>query len=248
VSSTQIIESSDNLFAGQLVKLVDVLLLTPVDGQATERGSNLLGVDSGRELTGLFRASRQFVEAFQLADQGHAVFALPLLSQFFDKVSDKRVGFAVEQFIRMVPRRVGSVSGKSRALCIAVSSLNIVSSEFPLPVGEASNLLCQGQSPIGFSTGFGFSEAKSRARRTRSGPNGPNWAENYSTKTMLVPLVPLVPPFPKNFFKKLLPVEKVICVNQSKILSCMAWDNMRLFINSSLSGRGPRFKFNGDIP
>ena len=118
------------------------------------------------------------------------------------------------------------ISCQSRALCIAVSSLDIVSSEFSLPVGKASNLLCQGQSPMGFSTGFVFSKTKSRARRTRSGPNGPNWAENYSTKTMLVPLVPLVPPFPKNFFKKLLPVEKVICVNQSKILSCMVWDSL----------------------
>lgn len=248
MSSTQIIESSDNLFAGQLVKLVDVLLLTPVDGQATERGSNLLGVDSGRELTGLFRASRQFIETFQLADQSHAVFALPLLSQFFDQVSDKRIGFAVEQFIRMVPRRVGGVSGKSRALCIAVSSLDIVSSEFSLPVGEASNLLCQGQSPIGFSTGFVFSKAKSRARRTRSVASVAKCNQKNSMKTTLATLATLATPFPKNFFKKLLPVEKVICVNQSKILSCMAWDNMRLFINSSLSGRGPRFKFNGDIP
>ena len=105
------------------------------------------------------------------------------------------------------------ITGQPRALCIAVSSLDIVSSELPLPVGEASNLLCQGQSPIGFSTGFVFSKTKSRARRTRSGMNGMNWDEILSMKTTLIPLIPLIPPFPKNFFKKLLPVEKVICVN-----------------------------------
>ena len=101
VPLAKVVESGDNLFPRQLVKLVDVLLLTPVDGQATESGSNLLGIDGGRELTRLFCPARQFVEAFQLSDQGDTVFTLPLFPQFFDQVGDQRVGFTVEQFIGM---------------------------------------------------------------------------------------------------------------------------------------------------
>ena len=52
------------------------------------------------------------------------------------------------------------ITGQPRALCITVSSLDILSSEFPLPVGEAGNLLCQGQSPIGFSVVSCFQKQK----------------------------------------------------------------------------------------
>ena len=166
-SFAEIIESGDDLFPRQLVKLVDVQLLTPVDGQTTESGSNLLGVDGGRELTRPSPA-RQFVEAFQLSDQRDTVFALPLFTQFFDQVGDQRVGFAVQQFIGMLLGGVGRVASQPSALGITVPPLNVVPSKLSLPVGQASGLLWQGKPPIGFSVGFCFSKGKGRARRTRS--------------------------------------------------------------------------------
>ena len=150
---------------------------------------------------------------FELAYQSHTVFAFTLLPQFFDQLGDKWIGNAVEKLMRVLLSSTVRITGQPRALCIAVSSLDIVSSEFPLPVGEASNLLCQGQSPIGFSAGFVFSKAKSRARRTRSVLNVLKCTENFLIKSTLSTLSTLGTPFPKNFFKKLLPVEKVICVN-----------------------------------
>ena len=123
VPLAKVVESGDDLFPRQLIKLVDVLLLTPVDGQATESGSNLLGIDSGRELTRLFCPARQFVEAFQLSDQRDAVFALPLFTQFFDQVGDQRIGFAVEQFIGVLLGGVGRVASQPSALGITVSPL-----------------------------------------------------------------------------------------------------------------------------
>ena len=92
----------------------------------------------------------------------------------------------------------------------ALPSSPVHASEFPLPVGEASNLRCQGQSPIEFSAGCVFSKPKSRARRTRSVPNVPKCTENFLIKSTLSTLST---PFPKNLPKKLLPVEKVIYVN-----------------------------------
>ena len=122
-------------------------------------------------------------------------------------------GNAVEKLMRVLLSSTVRITGQPRALCFAVSSLDIVSSEFSLLVGEASNLLCQGQSAIEFSTGFVFSKAKSRARRTRSVASGAKCNQKNSMETTLATLATLATPFPKNFFKKLLPVEKVICVN-----------------------------------
>lgn len=174
VPLAKVIESGDDLFPRQLIKLMDVLLLTPVDGQAAESGSNLLGIDSGRELTRLFCPARQFIEAFQLSDQGDTVFTLPLFPQFFDQVGDQRVGFTVEQFIGMLLGGVGRVASQPRTLGVTVSPLDIVPSKLSLPVGQASGLLWQGKPPIGFSAGFCFSKGKGRARRTRNGMNGMN--------------------------------------------------------------------------
>ena len=197
---------------------MDVILLSPVYGQATESGSNLLGIDSGRELTRLFCPARQFVEAFQLSDKSDTVFPLPLFPQFFDQVSDQRVGRTVQQFIGMLLGGVGRVASQPSALGITVSPLDVVPSKLSLPVGQASGLLWQGKPPIGFSVGFCFLQSKGSRERICSLSSVVNVVkcnEIFSTKTTLTTLTTLTTPFPKNFFQKLFRVEKAIGANTS---------------------------------
>ena len=230
VSFAEIIESGDDLFPRQLVKLVDVVLFPPVYGQATESRPDLLRIDGGRKLTRLFCPARQFVEAFELADKGHAVFPLSLFPQFFDQISDQRVGRTIQQFVCVLLGGVGRVASQPSALGITVSPLDVVPSKLSLPVGQASGLLWQGKPPIGFSVGFCFLQSKGSRERICSlcsGTNGTKWDGNSLIKTTLVPLVPLVPPFLKIFFQKLFRVEKAIGANTLNIFSCVTWDNMR---------------------
>lgn len=213
VPLAKVIESGNDLFSRQLVKLVDVILLSPVYGQATESGSNLLGIDSGRELTRLFCPARQFVEAFQLSDKSDTVFPLPLFPQFFDQVSDQRVGRTVQQFIGMLLGGVGRVASQPSALGITVSPLDVVPSKLSLPVGQASGLLWQGKPPIGFSVGFCFLQSKgSRERICSLGSvlNVPKCTEIFPVNSMLSTLSTLGTPFLKIFFKKVFPTEKAI--------------------------------------
>ena len=229
VSFAEIIESGDDLFPRQLVKLVDVVLFSPVYGQAAESGSNLLGIDGGRELTGLFCPARQFVKAFELTDKGHAVFALPLFPQFFDQISDQRVGRTIQQFVCVLLGGVGRIASQPSALGITVSPLDVVSSKLSLPVGQASGLLWQGKPPIGVSVGFCFLQSKGSRERIcslSSVMNVMKCNENFSIKTTLITLITLITPFPKNFFQKVFRVEKAIGANTLNIFSCMAWDQM----------------------
>ena len=254
VSFAEIIESSDDLFPRQLVKLVDVVLFPPVYGQATQRRPDLLGVDGGRELTRLFCPARQFVESFQLSDKGHAVFALSLFPQFFDQVSDQRVRRAVQQFIGMLLGSVGGVSSQPSAFGIAVSALDIVPGEFSLPVCQASGLLWQGKPPIGFSVGFCFSKGKGRARRTRSVLNVLKCVGILSMISTLFTLNTLNTPFPKIFFKKVFPTEKAIGADTYTFfcLHNMGLCGITYLMNSdttwdfpTINHRGPRFKLHG---
>ena len=230
VSFAEIIESGDDLFPRQLIKLVDVVLFPPVYGQATKSGPDLLGIDGGRELTGLFCTARQFVKAFELTDKGHAVFALPLFPQFFDQISDQRVGRTIQQFVCVLLGSVGRVSSQSGTLGITVSPLDVVPSKLSLPVGQASGLLWQGKPPIGFSVGFCFSQCKGSRERIcslSSVLNVPKCTEIFQVNSMLSTLGTLGTPFPKNFFQKLFRTEKAIGANPSNIFSCVTWDNMR---------------------
>ena len=213
VPLAKVVESGDDLFPRQLVKLVDVLLLTPVDGQATESGSNLLGIDGGRELTRLFCPARQFVEAFELSDKGDTIFTLSLFPQFFDQVSDQRVGRTVEQFIGVLLGGIGRVASQPSALGITVSPLDVVSSKLSLPVGQGSGLLWQGKPPIGFSVGFCFSQSKGSRERICSPSSVASVAKcsgNFLMKTTLATHATHATPFPKNFFQKLFRTEKAI--------------------------------------
>ena len=218
VPLAKVIESGNDLFPRQLVKLVDVVLFPPVYGQATESGSNLLGIDGGRELTGLFCTARQFVKAFELADKGHAVFSLPLFPQFFDQISDQRVGRTIQQFVCVLFGGIGRVASQPSALGITVSPLDVVPSKLSLPVCQASGLLWQGKPPIGFSVGFCFLQSKGSRERICSLSSVVNVVkcnEIFSTKTTLTTLTTLTTPFPKNFFQKLFRVEKAIGANTS---------------------------------
>jgi len=230
VSFAEIIESGDDIFPRQLIKLVDVVLFPPVYGQATESGPDLLRIDGGRELTRLFCPARQFVKAFELTDKGHAVFALPLFPQFFDQISDQRVGRTIQQFVCVLLGGVGRVASQPSALGITVSPLDVVPSKLSLPVGQASGLLWQGKPPIGFSVGFCFLQSKGSHERICSLSSVLDvlkCVEILSMFSTLFTLNTLNTPFPKNFFQKVFRVEKAIGANTLNIFSCMAWDNMR---------------------
>ena len=131
-------QSSDNIFTRQVVELMNVILFAPVDSQATQTGANFLSVDSGRKLTSFFRCMGQFIKAFELIDQRHAIFSLSCFPKFFDKFWNFWKRFTVKKFSSMVSRTVGSIACLPSAFSIAVSAIDIKFGKLSLAVGKTS--------------------------------------------------------------------------------------------------------------
>jgi len=130
-------QSGDNIFTRQVVELMNVVLFTPIDSQTAQAGAYLLSVDGSGKLTSIFSSVRQFIEAFKLIDQGHAIFSLALFSKFFDKFWHFWKRFAVKKFSSVVSRTVGSISSLPCTLSVAVSPIDIIFGKLSLPVGQA---------------------------------------------------------------------------------------------------------------
>ena len=129
-------ESGDDLFTRKLVKLMNVCRFPTVDCQTTKCGPDLLGIDRGRKLPGLFGSDGQVLEPLQLIQQRDAVSTLPRLPQFLDQFRHLWECLAVEKFRRLHVGTAFGIARLPRALGVAVSALDIILGKFSLPVRQ----------------------------------------------------------------------------------------------------------------
>ena len=129
-------ESGNDVFSRHTVKLMHMVLFSPIDGQTAQAGSYLLSVDSSRKLPCIFSSVRQVIEAFKLVDQCHPILSLSFLAKFFDKLWHFWKRFTVKKFSCMVSGTIGSIASFSRTFSITVSAIYIILGKLSLSVGQ----------------------------------------------------------------------------------------------------------------
>jgi len=129
-------QSGNNLFPAQAVKLMDMVLLAPVNSQAAKGRSDLLSVDGGRELPCLFRTARQFVKPLQLTAKADPIFPLALFPQFLNQDRNMRKRFTIEKLGGMLCGRLFRIPCLPRTLSVGLDTFDIISGKLSLPVGQ----------------------------------------------------------------------------------------------------------------
>ena len=123
-----------DLLAAHIFDSMEMICLTPIYRQPAQGRDGFFSIDGSRKLFTAFGTLRQLAQSFDLTQQGHAIPALPVFSELCYQFSHMREQGRVQKFMRLDSGSRFGVTRQPGACGVRVSSINVVSSEFSLPV------------------------------------------------------------------------------------------------------------------